>query len=376
MTRPGGKQPKSTAGKAMTAKSNSTFVMMSAFIAVFIGFNAYGKRLPFRNFHYSVEYAQYQYDDFEEIKGFLTIDLLRGNDISSIIEKFSRAQNILARLAAMPLDEHQRNAVRRYLLTFFQEYLHDSRFQQLLAALDINPPEKSLDETLFYYEIIAMPSNILCTISALNPAEAEIEKIADFLENSSIVKSFKEQYIVTFFSDLFYFKHGHKVKKYLDEHSFSDFSRKNQKRMDGFRIALLANKTENQKDTWQLFFQKHQIAANSIKLDTVNFDHEIFELNQTFTQVFLAQYPTPDYLLLVELSKNQAREDQFFFMLQLYQLTMHHASDTGIENDTKAIIDDTMKEFLENNKNPASPVNRKIYKIIDLNDQFRQKSMK
>lgn len=360
----------------MTAANKSILAMMSVFIAAFIGGNAHAKRLPFRNFHYPVEYAQYQYDDLEEIKGFLTTDLLRGNDISSIIEKFSRAQNILARLAAMPLDDHQKNVVRQYLLRFLQEYLHDLRFQQLLAALDINPPGKSLDETLFYYELIAMPGNILCTISALNPEEAEIEKIADFLENSSIVQSFKEEYIVTFCSDLFYFKHGHKVEKYLDEHSFSDFSRKNQKRMDGFRIALLANKTENQKDTWQLFFEKHEIAANSIKSDRANFEREIVELNQTFTEVFLAQYPTPDYLLLIELSKKQARKDQFFFILQLYQLAIHHASDTGIDNDTKAIIDDTMKEFLENNKNPASPVNRKIYKIIDLNDQFRQKSMK
>lgn len=353
-------------------KYNLSIVSIALFISIiFIEHNAYAKRIPFKKFYYPSEYSKYQFSNFGELKSQLTTKILRSNDVGIISENFNQAQYTLACLGKMKFTEDEKFIVRQYLLGFFMNYLTDSRFKQLLNDYRISQYNNN-DET-FYYDIIAMPSNILCVIAALNPQEEDIMIVGDFCMKYDNCQPIAEQYLISFFSDLFYFKSLDNAKKYLEKQNFSSLSMRGKKSIKGFQIAISANTRKNQRDTWLFLLQEHLKLLHNIKSDTIDFDHDIFEFNRLLTEIFLSLYQKPNYNLLIELSKETNPEKEFFFTLQLFQLIMHQSPDKIIKSNEKEIINNAMQQFLNKNKHTDSKINKKIYELIFLNDKAMQK---
>ena len=353
----------------MMKKYNLSIVSIALFISIIlIEHNAYAKRIPFKKFDYPPEYSKYQFSNFGELKSKLTTKILRSNDAGIINENFNQAQATLACIGKMKLTKDEKIIVRQYLLDFFMNYITDSRFKQLLNDIS---RYNNIDET-FYYDFIAMPSNILSVIAALNPKEEDIMIVGDFcMKYDNQLRA--EKYLISFFSDLSYFKSLDNAKKYLEKQNFSSLSIRGKKSIKGFQIAISANTRKNQRDTWLFLLQEHLKLLHNIKSDTIDLDHDIFEFNRLLTEIFLSLYPSPNYNLLIELSKETTPEKEFFFTLQLFQIIMYQSPNNIIKSNEKEIINNAMQQFLNKNKHTDSKIKKKIYELIFLNDKAMQK---
>ena len=333
------------------------FVLVDSFVLA--------KREPFRyDIIHSTPYGRYQFDDWEELKKHLSTSILRGNDINAIDNNFFHANDILVSLAQMKLQESEKKVVRKFLLSFWHEYVYDVRFEQLLDSLEKNtvPHEK----LIFYDNFLFMPSNILCVVAALHPEEEEINKTGKMLISYYQRHPRAEDYLIRFLSDLQFFKSIASAKTFLENSDFSSFPLKTRKRIDDFHVACLANMTKTQRETWDFLLQQHLTFLR--EANTGKTEWEIVDNCDTLSKIFLAIYPKPDYTVLIERATTDNVQQKFFFISQLQFLVFYQHTKEPLSRTEKEMISETIKQFIDNNKNPDTPEKKQIYTFIVKNN--------
>lgn len=318
--------------------------------------------MPFRLFITLQNTGNISFKDWEKLKSRLTNDILRGNDIEEMMVKTGEAITTLGLLGKMDLDDQQKNSIREYLTQFLQNYLNDSRFKELLDSYSKNKQVRNQH----LEEFIDIPSKILCVIAIITLQKEEVLNIGDLLMNYYNHHSMAEKYILNFLSDLYYYGNIETTSVFLESTDFSSFTEKGKRKIELLRIAVKANRTRNQKETWYLFFQEHQKYINKIK-GTSNEHQSVFDLDESLTYMFLKIYPRQDYHLLIQLAKDSDIDGEFFFMLQLYQIIECNISGLHLETLEKKMIYDTMEQFVKKYKVPKSAINETIYCIIEKN---------
>ena len=341
---------------------------------ILVGNATLAKRAPFRhNIIHSTPYGRYQFADWEELKKYLTTSILRGNDINAIDDSFFLANDILVSLAQMKLQESEKKIIRTFLLSFWHDYIHDVRFEQLLDSLEKEKSNLSHEKLIFYDNFLLMPSNILCVVATLNPEEEEISKAGKMLVSYYQRHPRAESYLVSFLSDLQYFKSIVKAKMFLENSDFSPFSLKTRKRIDIFHVACLANMTKTQQETWDFLLQQHLTFLR--EENTGKAEWETVDNCDTLSRIFLAMYPKPDYAVLVERAKTDNFQDKFFFISQLQLLVFYQQTNEPLSRIEKEMISETIKQFIDNNKNPDMPEKKQIYTFIVKNNDSMMKRL-
>jgi len=354
----------------MNKQNDMLFKMLLCILFSFVFLvadNANAKRARFRNFILPPGFkeSKYQFEDWEEIKGKLTTNILRGNELDVIINNIVCASYTLAALGKMNINDNERTVVREYLINFLFEYLTDRRFMQLLKDKE-NPKGKNSVFTTepADFDIVYMPSYILCTIAVNNPTKEDIEKIGNMLFKYKTGKTMPEQYLIDFLSDLFYFKNLKNAKDYLEKQDFSCLSPRGQEKIKALHISMLAEMQDNQKDTWAFLLQVHLKLLHEKDTKHEVDKYLILTQESLFEQIFTTLYPEADYQLLLILSQGNNPDEELFFMYQLMSLMrLGYANKKIKANDIKTYCN-AIKTFLDKHKTFKSSKSATIYESI------------
>lgn len=347
-------------------------------IAVFLVSNVEAKRAPFRNFIIPSGFkaSEYDFKDWEEIEGNLTTHILRGNDFQTINNNVVNAKYTLASLGKMTLNDKERATVRKYLIDFLSEYLADKRMKQLLYDKERHQDENY--RTTFepaYFDLVHMPSYILCTIARNSPSKEDIEKIWKILSEYKAGIIMPEQYLIEFLSDLFFFRTLKIAEEFLDKKDFSFLSQNGQEKIKILRVAVQAELQKDQKDTWRFLLQKHLQIIKMKDLEKEDSKNSILLQESTFEQIFITLYPDPDYQLLLKLAQRDNQDEAIFFIYQFSNLTSRGYLAKNITTCDMKVYLEYIKKFLVSKNQFEFSESRKMHEVIVQSYNWLQKEL-
>ncbi len=312
---------------------------------------------------YSRVYARIGFEKWGELKESLTVNILRGNDMSLICKRHGQASEALRCLALMKLTDDEREDVRDYLIGFMQDYLSDPRVGQLIADSGVKPWQRGMGEAA-YDTILAFPSKILCVVAAREPKAAEVERIGDFLMKYHEEHDFAEYYLREFLSEMLYFGNIATAEAFLSNRDFSAFTDYGNQWIDEFRMAVAAYATNSQEETWR-FLQRDFIA----QLQKVNGNDgkalaRLLDRRMVHTNIVLSKYKSIDFSLLVELCGDDNEQNGYYYVWQLFWLVGRFRGIEQISLAEKEAILQATDDFLNSHGDDESPFARGLYGLI------------
>jgi len=223
----------------------------------------YSREASVTNFYYNPHFNKYTFKNWDEIKPYLTKDILRGNDTGKIQEKIVFAKELLTRIAKMELSREEADIVKPYLINFLEEYLNDRRFIELINSDEfIN--EKIGTGISRYNSFKKLPQYIIRTIAVLNPSQKETDQCAEMVkkvQNKELVSA----YFYDLMNCILLFSSEKTTDKYLDNIKIEDYPDYYQKCFTSLRVYAKIKFSKDRNEAWEKLSNDFSIQFNNLK---------------------------------------------------------------------------------------------------------------
>ncbi len=275
---------------------------------------------------------KYSFGDWEELKGGLSTECLRGNDIGTFLERFGRAGGSLVAVGRMELSDQERQIARAHLIAFLDAYIHDPRYTGLLDPLQKHQP-KGVHTPLEW--IANFPYDILCVIARLGPGAEETGRICGMLMKYRLIEG--EYWLGHFMADLHYFGHLSSASAFLESLDYSALSTDEGRKM--MRLALIASRAgraATPRDAWLVIIREFTGIMKEWARGSRVFSPEDLPARSIYWAVvgslfsgspygFQHLCPEPDFGMLIGMAGGREldAEDRLFLMFLLQEMAMH-----------------------------------------------------
>lgn len=280
-------------------------------LIVIFSIQLFAKRAPITSFFYPDKYENYNFSDWNTIKGKLTINVLRGNEIDTIENNISTANSLLARIARMELTNDERHIIRTYLIQFLDNYLNNRRFIEYINSNEFMNPRNDIGTRPDTF--LEAPQNIIRTVAVLNPTQAEADHCVKAIKKLNN-KRVEGQYLLHLLHCILLFSKDNTAEKHLVNIDFSVYSKYTKERAEDFKLLSMVKSAGSQEKAWLLLLNEYHKLLKSDKREKRLIS--IF-LDQSW-RIIDSIYKSPDYKIPLEYLENtQDIYDEYFWGYQL-----------------------------------------------------------